>query len=446
MKTQQVAPLDAGWLWLESPSNLMHAGVLCRFTPPARARGDYVERLVQRMRKHTTPTPPFDRRLKRGRLERVAPQWELVGEVDLDYHLRVSEVAGEQGLQDLVSQLQSTELDKRHPLWTVDVITGLPDRGFAVLGRMHHALADGVAGVGIVSSWLSAEANDREMPPIWAYERTRRTGAAKEPTRRGGLPLLPLRLALSGAQAARFAVTGLSARPYSAPRSPLNAPITAERRIATACFELERFRALKEHTGGTINDVVLAVCAGALQRYLDELGALPDRPLITNMPVSVRRDGTHGNAISWAMLSLATDTDDVRERVATIRRATDKAKRRLSKLPSPAIDAYTLLTVSPILVEQLTRLGGRVPPLFNVPISNVPGPREPLFYDGARLDGLDAFTVIYGGQALNIVTLSYVDRLAFSFVGCSTALPGLDRLPEHTEAAIEELERAFAAP
>jgi WS/DGAT/MGAT family acyltransferase len=202
---------------------------------------------------------------------------------------------------------------------------------------------------------------------------------------------------------------------------------------------------LARRTGGTINDVVLAVCAGGLRRYLTEIDSLPDRPLITNIPVSVRRsDGKAqgGNAISWAMLSLATDIEDARERFAAIRCSTTKAKQQLDQLGADRIDTYTLLVTTPILVEQLARLGGRIPPMYNIPISNVPGPRQPKYLDGALLRDIHALTVLYSGQALNVVAVSYADRLNFSFTACADTLPHVQRLADHCSEALTELELA----
>ncbi len=371
MPTEMVRPLDAGWIWLETDSNLMHGSVLALFTPPPGAGDDFVDALTDRMRSHRVPSAPFDRRLKPGLLSRLVPQWDLVSEIDPDYHLRrvtLSAPGGQRELAQVVSSLHGTALDHSRPPWMVHVIDGLEDGRFAVLGQMHHALADGVTALRIVDWWLSDDPTAQDVPPIWAFKRPRRR--SRRPGRTN-----PLRSAIAavgtgargvtgGLHAVRRTLTGLSARPWSAPGSAINGAITARRRVATQSFEMERFRTLSESTGGTINDVVLAVCAGGLRAYLEEIGELPERPLVTNMPVSVRRgdsDADVGNAISWAMLALATDIDDVRERFEAIRAATVQAKQRLRAMPPSAVDAYTLLAVSPILAEQLLRMGGRVP-------------------------------------------------------------------------------------
>jgi diacylglycerol O-acyltransferase len=439
-------PLDAGWLWLESPSNLMHGAVLCIFDPPEGAGPEFVTDLVARMRSHTSAVAPHNRRLKLSWLGHLWPQWEAVERIDPDrhiVHLALPSPGGERELAVLISQLQSTALDKAQPLWSLHVIEGLSGGRFAVFGKMHHAMADGVAALGMVDAWLSDDPAARDLPPLWAAKRKRRASAPERAT--GLLTQLASapRLLTGGTRAAYKALTGVSARPWTAPRSPINTPITAHRRVATQSFELDRFRNLAKQTGGTINDVVLAVCAGALRRYLDEIGELPDRPLITNIPVSVRRsdaEAKDGNAISWAMVSLATDINDPHARLAAIQSATRHAKQELDRMGPDTIDTYTLLAVTPILAEQLAGLGGHIPPMYNVPISNVPGPRQPKYLDGALLRDIYALTVLYGGQALNMVVVSYTDRLNFAFTACADSLPHVQRLAAHCREALAELE------
>ena len=455
-ETKAVPPLDAGWLWLESASNLMHGSFLALFAPPPDGGADFVARLAAEMRMHRTPSPPFDRRLKPGWSSRLMPRWEIVDEIDPDVHLRCVRLprpGGERELGELVSELHGTRIDHAHPPWRIDLIDGLVGDRFAIVGRMHHAVVDGVGALAIVRDWLSEDPEARETGPIWSYRRRgstaiRSNGRSAEGSSADGERGRSLKGLFGAAvRVGRNAALGVSGRPWSAPRSPLNTPITARRRVSTASFELARFRAVADAAGGTINDVVLAVCAGSLRRYLSEMDRLPRGSLTTNIPVSVRggadADGS-GNRISWAMLAMATDIEDPVERLDRIRAATSAAKRRLSQMHGREVDVYTLLAVTPILLEQLTRVGGRVPPLFNVPVSNVPGPPRTLYLNGARLDEIQAFTVIYSGYGLNVVTLSYASRLAFAFTACADTVPHSQRLAVHCGDALEELEASLA--
>lgn len=214
----------------------------------------------------------------------------------------------------------------------------------------------------------------------------------------------------------------------------------------TQSFDLGRFQQLAKQAGGTVNDAVLTMCAGALRRYLTDIGTLPTKSLITNIPVSLRSradgQGT-SNAISWAMLPLATDIDDIRERFDTISAAATKAKSELTAMGSYSINIYTLLAVAPILLEQLAKLGGRIPPVYNLPISNVPGPQQTKYLNGAPMRGIYALTVLYGGQSLNTVAVSYAGQLNFTFTACADELPNPQRLAPYCDDALTELEETY---
>ncbi|MVU80699.1 wax ester/triacylglycerol synthase family O-acyltransferase [Nocardia sp. ET3-3] len=457
-------PLDAGWLWLESESNLMHGSILAVFRRPPGTSPEFVYDLVERMRSAVVATKPFDLRLRRKGFGRVWPQWEQVDHVDTNYHVRHSALpwpGTERELGRLVSHIHSVPLDKAHPLWTFDVIEGLSDDRFAVLGKMHHALADGVAGIRLFQHWLSDDPTDFGVAPMWVKGMPPRSFRPAEVPRAlmdtttyrrtlagwaRGLTQ-PLRAVADGLPALRLAATGTAAHPWGAPRTVLNTPITGHRRVATQSYSLSTFRALADAIDGTINDVVLTVCAGGLRRYLSEIDALPSRALTTNIPVSTRaRDSTRqvGNSISWAMVPLPTHLSDPCARTEVVRASTRKAKERLDRIRGAAINTYTLAVTTPILLEQVCKLGGRTRPYFNVPISNVPGPRTPMFLDGAELVDIHASTVIYHGQALNIVCLSYGDKLEFSFTACSTALPQVQRLAVHCGEELALLESLYA--
>ncbi|MEV6340479.1 wax ester/triacylglycerol synthase family O-acyltransferase [Nocardia vinacea] len=443
-----LSPLDAGWLWLESDANLMHGSVLAIFQEPPGAPPDFVLGIVERMRAATVVRNPFDLRLRRKGFGRIWPQWERVETIDPMYHIRHSALArsgADRELEFFVSHLHSVRLDKAHPLWTFDIIEGLGDHRFAVLGKMHHALVDGVGALRLFQHWLSTDPAACEVAPMWvagAPPRKRPSEIQRSPkglARSAGA----LRNNLTGL---RFACTGVAARPWGAPPTVLNRPITAHRLIATESYRLGRFRALADAICGTINDVVLAVCAGGLRRYLTAIGELPNTALTTNIPVSVHKRGlgrAAGNAISWAMVPLPTHEHEPRERARAVVEATAKAKRRLEGIAGSAINTYTLGVTTPILFEQVLGLGGRIKPYYNVPISNVPGPRKPLYLDGASLVDIHASTVIYQGQALNIVCLSYADKLEFTFTACSTALPQVQRIAVHCGAELELLESVY---
>ncbi|MCC3312283.1 wax ester/triacylglycerol synthase family O-acyltransferase [Nocardia africana] len=458
--TRILHPFDAGWLWLESETNHMHASVLAVFRKPAHAGPDFVSRLVAEMRAHREPSTPYDLRLSRTGVGRLWPQWETVDSLDTEHHvqyLRMDRSPDGQSLFELVDHLQGLPLDRSRPLWIVYVVEGFRDNHFAVLGKLHHAIADGMAGVQLLLRWFSTNPVARGVPPAWSSQNQGGTAHSPEatigerPTRRNTRPsshrypphaatglLGTVRTALRAARISGNRTT----EAWTSPRTSLNTVITPNRRVARRTFDLDEFRTLARVTGGTVNDVLLAVCSGALRRYLAESDALPATSLVTNIPVSIRGDGRYGgtgNAITWARVALATDIADARRRLEVITDATRAVKDRLAMLRGSAKTGYTLLVTIPILIEHVLRLGGRTRPLFNVPISNVPGPDHRLYLDGAELVSLHAMTVLYHGQGLNIVCLSYARRLEVSFTACPTAVPDLERLATLCDESVAEL-------
>ncbi|MFX0578457.1 wax ester/triacylglycerol synthase family O-acyltransferase [Nocardia nepalensis] len=451
---------DAGWLWLESDTNLMHASVLAVCREPEGCEEGYVSRLVAGLRSHQDPAPPYDLRLKSTGRGRIWPHWESVDRIDTRYHVRHTQVPDGTGLLDVVSRLQGIQLDRSTPLWTVHIIDGFQDGHFAVLGKLHHSIADGMTGAELLQRWFSTDPSETAKPPVWAKQLpgsryapvgNRTQGAAEwsrswlsRAARRVVSSSRTLRVVPSVVRATRISAADPATRTRTSPRTVLNSVITAERRVAIRSFDLEEFRAISRAAGGTVNDVLLAACSGALRRYLSESDALPKASLVTNIPISIRytaRYGGVGNAITWARIALGTDRADPGQRLASIVRATAKAKGQLSLLRGAALTGYTLLVTLPILVEHLLRLGGRTRPLFNVPVSNVPGPAEPLYLNGSQVMSLHAMTVLYNGQGLNVVCLSYGGRLELSFTACPAAVPDVDRLAALYDESVAELRR-----
>ncbi|MCE5288828.1 MAG: wax ester/triacylglycerol synthase family O-acyltransferase [Nocardiaceae bacterium] len=456
--TTPLNPIDMAFLWGESDTNLMNIAHLDIFRLPADAAPDFVSNLVAELRAYATATSPFDRRVH-GRL---LPQWRSVDELDLDYHLqrhRLPAPGGQRELGELVSRLHSIRMDRSHPLWQMHVIEGLDDGRVAIYIKGHHALLDGVATVRLARKVMSTDPEEQGRPAIWAYRETkrRRPDAERRDARLGSGALLePLRgvnALASSLQAIGRMYGGLRSadtqlvKPYSAPRSILNGPITAERRIATQAFELNRISALAQRTGGTINDVILAICAGALRRYLDELGELPPEPLVAGMPMSFRpkdSDDAEGNATTMALATLATDISDVRERFSAILASTVKAKEHMGGISAAAVTGYTAMLMAPFGAGLMLGTGSRTRPMFNVVISNIPGPHAPLHYNGMTLDEWHAVSIPLDGQALNITIMSYAGRLNLCITACSTALPHVQRLAPYAAEALTELEAAYA--
>ena len=456
---KKLNPLDASWLLVESPQTPMHVAGLQIFTLPKNASPQFMRELFEYFRSFPVKTPPFNYRLVRSPLAKPSPAWETVNDLDIDYHVRHSALpapGGERELGILISRLHSIQLDPRRPLWECHIIEGLENNRFAIYIKAHHSMLDGMAAVRITRDTLSEDPNAQNVPPPWA-----RKLPPRAPKVEGVVTVAPLNQ-LANQWLAQFktlaGVTrslrslmrggktgdGLVA-PYTAPQSVFNVPVTGQRRFATQRVDFARIRRLCEATGGTVNDVVMALCSASIRRYLQEMAALPERPLVANLPVSVRPkdDDGEGNAISTILVSLGTDIPDVKARFEHIRTSALAAKEHLQTMPRAAINNYTMLLMAPFMVGQVTGITSIKRPMFNVVISNVPGFKNPLYLNGAELDALYPVSLIFNGQALNITVFTYVDKLAFSFTADRASLPHVQRLSVYTKDALDEMEQEF---
>jgi diacylglycerol O-acyltransferase len=232
---------------------------------------------------------------------------------------------------------------------------------------------------------------------------------------------------------------------FSAPKTMLNVPITGARRFAAQSWPMERIRRVGKAAEATVNDVVLAMCSGALRSYMLGLDALPESPLIAMVPVSLHVDDHHregGNAIGVVMCNLGTHLADPAARLAAINASMTDGKEAMAGMSAVQIMAMSALGMSPLAIAPLLGVQNMLRPPFNLVISNVPGPRSPLYYNGARLDGLYPLSIPVDGQALNITCTSYSDELAFGLTGCRRSVPHLQRLLGHLDDELNALETA----
>jgi len=450
--------LDLSFVLMETRQTPMHVAGLQTFLPPNDAPRDFPRQVYEYLRSFPVTAPPFNYRLRGVGPGRLLPSFEEVEKVDLDYHLRHSALpypGGERELGVLISRLHSNPMDMDRPLWEVHLIEGLQGGRFAMYGKLHHSLADGVSGVGLVN--FPEDPTHTRTLPIWAQERKRkpRSGTASA----GALGVLPLALLnqaqalpslLRGLAGSAKAAIGLKDNPdfaslAEAPRTIFNSNITPQRRVATQATSLERMKAIGEAAGGSINDVLLAACSGAMRRYLAELDKLPKKTLICSIPVALPRDADQagGNAISFANVKMGTDISDVRERFDVIRRSSAAGREYLKQMGSTALIDYTVLISSPQMFTRLPGIGSRVPPIYNVIISNVPGPRRTLYFMGAEMEAYYPISALAHGQALNITVLSYAGGLYFGFTACHDRVPHVQRLAVYTGEALDELEDVF---
>ncbi len=468
MAAKPLNPLDASWLLVESRHSPMHVAGLLEFTRPEGTPPDFLRRLLADFRTPRKPSPPWNQRLLVPMLKGVVPVWTEVDAIDLEHHVRLSALpkpGGERELGQHIARLHSQPLDFTRPPWEFELIEGLAGNRFAIYTKMHHSLIDGISGMRLLNqSMAPTAAASRKLPPFFAARRAKKVRARADQAEAESPGVADIASGLFRALRGQISSAGDVARafgsmlgsigkpdeelalPFDTPTSILNGRITGQRRFATQQFAVDRLRAVARAAGATLNDVVLALCGSALRRFLIELDALPDKPLTAGIPVSVRPrdDAGHGNAITFIIATLGTDIADARERIDAIRTSTRRAKEHVARLPRRAMTQYTIVLMAPYILSLLTGVGGRTRPMFNVTISNVPGPDETLYFRGARLDATYPVSLVSHGQALNITCHSYAGTLNFGFVACRDALPHMQRLAPYTADALTELEQAFA--
>lgn len=469
-----IAPQDLLFLLMEAREKPAHVGGLQLFETPEGADRRYLYDLYRSAVESDAPVRSlFRRRLKHPGLGGLS--WTPDDDFDIEYHVRHSALPEPGRVRELltvVSRLHGTLLDRNRPLWEAHLIEGLADGRFALYTKIHHALCDGVTAMRLLECSMSADPDETKMPLPW--ERRPEGSIFDEPDAdevpSAGVPaaeddtwtavladgLRRIGSGLSGATGVIDAVGPLVASfgdqvrssTLRAPRTMLNVPITGARRFAADSWSIERIRAAAQPYGATVNDMVLAMSAGALRSYLLHQDALPDDPLVAMVPVSLKTRGADeraGNAVGAILCSLGTHLDEAPARLEHIQASVRQSKSRLEGLTPGQVIALSALSLAPaaLSMSPLLRLPGAedvVRPAFNIVISNVPGPQHPLYWNGARLTGSYPMSLLVDGQALNITTSSYAGSLDFGILGCRRQMPSLQRLLEHLEEELVALE------
>lgn len=456
MAKHLVPALDLGWLLLETKDTPNHVGALTIFEVPENAGASYMRDLTTHLRSGESLVSPWNLRLGDGLLSSLLPTLETSGKADMEYHVRrlaLPSPGGERELGELVSRLHANALDLRRPMWECHVIEGLEGNRFALFIKIHHVLIDGVAGMRMFQRAMSETAADIRPAP-WAYvdpSRSRSGAKKKAPQPTAKTPHESRRGLLFKSISSLYPVLLPRARrvpdlvtAFSAPNTVLNGRVTVQRRLSTQRFPLARFRRIADTMKVSVNDVVLAMCGAGLRRLLAEAGELPQKKsLVACIPVSVRAEDeiTVGTAISFGFADLGTNETDPLRRVERAHASTRAVKAQVGALPRTTVGAFTLAVMGPYALQQAMGLAGRTRPMFNVVISNVPGPQKDLYLFGARMQAMYPASVLYHGQALNITCVRYGEDLNFGFTAWRDALPHVHRIAVYCGEALAEIEQ-----
>jgi diacylglycerol O-acyltransferase / wax synthase len=454
---RQLTGLDAQFLALESPRQAGHVGGLAILDPSTRPDGTLDVTDVQQMLTERLPLlPPFRWRLKTIPFGLDYPYWIDDPNFDIEYHVRelaIPAPATDEKLAEQVARIFSRPLDRSRPLWELYLIHGLPDGQVAMLTKIHHAAVDGMSGAEIMSAILDLTPEGREPPlPMdgdgdrepsdWAMlargvigiPRYLNRVARALPSTLPNLADTPILGDLPGAPtlgraAAEFARTlrggerrVIERTTLTRPRTSFNGRVSAHRRFAFGRLPLDEVKAVKNRYGVTVNDVVVALSAGAVRRWLVEHRELPADPLVAQIPVSVRTDeqrGTYGNRIGMMSVPLFTNVADPKQRLAQTHQAMTGAKDRHRALPAELLQDATQF-IPPAVFARAARISFSLAavrtPVWNLVVSNVPGPQFPLYCAGARLVANYPVSVITDGMGLNITVMSYCGSLDFGIV------------------------------
>ena len=484
---KQLTGVDLGFLLMETPNSYGHVNGLSIYERPS---PDFEPFAVVRERLGimVSHLEPLRRKVVQVPFELDRPYWVEDADFDLDFHVRhigLAPPGAADQLAEQVARIVGRKMDRSRPLWEAYVIEGLADGRWALLQKTHHATIDGASGVIMLRMFTDLEPDAvygyeeqpwvGEQPPSNAEMLQRATkNLMLNPVRGMRLSLGMVRDAADAAgiygvsDLASKARDGLGAAAKRAdpmpeeespraslpitpaPSTPFNRSISAHRRFAMRSASLANLKRLKDATGGTLNDVVMAICTGALRQYLIEHDALPDAPLRAMVPVSIRTGKEKDpwtNRVSSIVAELPTNCDDPLERVALCRAAMNEAKRQFDLVPAEALaeaSDYTspVVAASAIRLVARAKIADRVNTPINVVISNVPGPRDALYFAGAKLEAYIPVSTISDNVGLNITVHSYQDRLDFGLISDRDLVPDLWHL---VDLHIDEVARLFEA-
>ncbi|GAA5218063.1 wax ester/triacylglycerol synthase family O-acyltransferase [Corallincola platygyrae] len=449
--------MDTAFVWFESDETPMHVTGLVFLQPPKDETEGFARRLYSWLLMQDEVAPPFCWRLnmKYSNL----PDWKVSDAVQLDDHVRLETMAepGDRSqLMALVARYHARRLDRSRPPWELLLIDGLEDGQIALAVKVHHALADGMRASGIFINSCS-ESPDEIVKPFWTQSLVPEKceddevgmveawldavyKLSKQAFTLPGLFRIGSTLAMSALNLKPSALT----TPFTAPKTAFNRKPEQGRSICVGRFPLASFKQISRLTGASMNDVALAVCDIALQRYLKAQDMQPGKPLVALMPVNLRKEGDiHSacNKMSIGLVEMGKPEDTPLERLAAIQASSKGVKEEALDLSPKAYVNYSILVNAAALLGGKLNVNGVVPPASNLIISNLPGPQSPRYFMGARMTEVYPLSLLLPGQSLNITLYSYDGWVHFGLVGCNTSLPEFEQISGYLTEAMAGLEQ-----
>jgi diacylglycerol O-acyltransferase len=448
---------DLSFLRLESPQRPFHVGGLMIFKRPPGAAANYLRGLAKKCGRLNEIWPIFNKKLhdpdSLSKANWVPAQDYQAGRHVLHYSLPAPGTM--QDLIHLVCCAHEQLLDRNRPLWQMHIIEGLPGDRFALYCKVHHALVDGAGALKMIEDLFSTSAQERiqfrkaeplpgthvHSPNLWRDLEGIARGVLKQ---YDAMPQLSNLLKNMGVDAF-LGKEDAMALPYTAPRSLFNTEVDSQRRIIICDLPFNSVKALAKRTGGTINDVLLAVCGSALRRYLLEQDALPRKSLIAGMPVSLKSgaDGDEaGNQLGFILCPFFTDEPSDIKRLQRIIRITRKGKDEMSRVSSTVSRDFANMLLMPTILLTLTGNATSIPPGINAIFSNVPGSRQRLYLEGSQLESMYPLSVVTDAMGINLTVVSYGNKLCFAITSCPTRQPGIEALGGFLKHSFKQLQAA----
>src|SRR5215210_3040950 len=460
----RLSGLDASFLYLETPEQLLHVCGIIVLDPATMPDGYSYDAMKAKIDDRIRDVPTFTRKLRKVPLKLDHPIWVRDTHFDIDRHvhrLALPRPGGYTELVELCGHIAGQPLDRSRPLWEMWVIEGYDDK-IVVFTKMHHATVDGVSGSNLVSHLCSLEP---DAPPLaeggdGGYGRDPRELELLGRALLSNLtkPVAAVRLMAPSTQLitrtlGRAREGTAMAAPFSAPRTSFNGTITSHRTIGLADMSLDDVKAVKKDTGTTVNDVVLAVAGGALRSYLEDRGELPSNSLLATVPVSVRESSKRSdgaNKVSALFAKLGTDIEDPLERLEDLAAANRNAKEHHNAISADSLQDWAEFAAPrtfglAVRAYAGLRLAERHPVVHNLVISNVPGPPVPLYFTGAKIEALYPLGPVFHGAGVNITVMSNRGQVHVGIIACRESMPDVDDLVKRFPAELEKLNAAVSA-